>query len=80
MIIPAYNAEETIEQAVRSVQAQSNPSVEVIAVDDGSTDTTPAVLDRIAAEEPRLQVIRQPNAGPERRAQHRHRSGEPAPI
>ncbi len=64
VIIPAYNAEETIEQAVRSVQAQTNPSVEVIAVDDGSTDTTSAVLDRIAAEEPRLQAIRQPNAGP----------------
>ena len=75
MIIPAYNAEDTIEQAIRSVQAQTTPSFEVIAVDDGSTDATPALLERMAADEPRIRVIRQPQRRAERRPQRRHRSG-----
>jgi GT2 family glycosyltransferase len=64
VLVPAYNAEQTIEQAIRSVLAQTTPSFEVIAVDDGSTDATPAVLERLAAEERRIKAIRQPNAGP----------------
>ncbi len=64
VIIPAYNAESTIEQAIRSVLAQTTPSFEVIAVDDGSTDATPVVLERMAADEPRIKASRQPNAGP----------------
>lgn len=64
VIVPAYNAEDTIEPAIRSVQAQTTPSFEVIAVDDGSTDSTPSVLERMAADESRIQVIRQRNAGP----------------
>jgi glycosyltransferase involved in cell wall biosynthesis len=64
VIVPAYNAAETIESAIRSVQAQTTPSFEVIVVDDGSTDATAAVLERIAADHPRITVISQPNAGP----------------
>ncbi len=64
VIIPAYNAEDTVEQAIRSVQAQSTPSFEVIAVDDGSSDATPELLERMAADQPRIRVIRQRNAGP----------------
>jgi glycosyltransferase involved in cell wall biosynthesis len=64
VIVPAYNAEETIESAIRSVQAQTTSSFEVIVVDDGSTDATAAVLERIAADQPRITVISQRNAGP----------------
>lgn len=64
VIIPAYNAEGTIEQAIRSVHAQTSRSFEVIAVDDGSSDTTPELLGRMAADDERIRVIRQPNAGP----------------
>jgi glycosyltransferase involved in cell wall biosynthesis len=64
VIVPAYNAAETIEQAIRSVGAQTDSSLELIAVDDGSTDATPDLLRRLAADDERVHVIRQDNAGP----------------
>jgi glycosyltransferase involved in cell wall biosynthesis len=64
VIVPAYNAAETIEQAIRSVRAQTESSFEVIAVDDGSTDATPELLRRMAADDDRIRVVRQDNAGP----------------
>ena len=64
MIVPAYNAAGTVEQAIRSVRAQTSQSFEVIAVDDGSTDGTPGVLHELAVEDDRIHVVRQDNAGP----------------
>jgi glycosyltransferase involved in cell wall biosynthesis len=64
VIVPAYNAAGTIEQAVASVRAQTDPRFELIAVDDGSTDATPGLLRRMADEDQRIRVIRQDNAGP----------------
>ncbi|UWQ21585.1 glycosyltransferase family 2 protein [Jannaschia sp. W003] len=65
VIVAAWNAEATIGGAVRSALAQTGPAVEVIAVDDASTDGTAAVLETMAAHDPRLRVLRQPrNAGP----------------
>ncbi|MFO0724271.1 MAG: glycosyltransferase family 2 protein [Myxococcota bacterium] len=57
VIIPALNEAETIEPALRSVLASDYPNLEVIAVDDRSTDATGAILDRLAAEDPRLRAI-----------------------
>ena len=71
VIIPAYNAEKTIERTVRSVQASTIP-LEIWIVDDGSTDGTGALADRLAANNPTIQqsnnqtilhVIHQPNSG-----------------
>jgi glycosyltransferase involved in cell wall biosynthesis len=64
VIVPAYNAAETIEQAIGSVRAQTDPSFELIAVDDGSTDATLDLIRRMAAADERIHVIRQDNAGP----------------
>jgi glycosyltransferase involved in cell wall biosynthesis len=64
VIVPAYNAAETIEPAIESVRAQTDPSFELIAVDDGSTDATQDLIRRMAAEDERIRVIRQDNAGP----------------
>jgi glycosyltransferase involved in cell wall biosynthesis len=59
VMMPAYNEALTIEIILRHVLAQ--PEVqEVIAVDDGSTDDTGAILERVASEDPRVRVLRQP--------------------
>jgi glycosyltransferase involved in cell wall biosynthesis len=65
-IIPVYNRAEMVREAVASVLAQSYRPIEILLVDDGSTDgTTPAVLDELAASQPDIiRVIHQENAGP----------------
>ena len=64
VIIPCYNAEETVAKAVRSALGQTI-LVRVIVVDDCSSDGSVALLETLAASEPRLSVIRQEqNAGP----------------
>ena len=65
-IMPAYNAESTLEASVRSVLEQDVRELRLIAVDDGSTDGTGALLDRLAAEDGRLMPLHVPNGGPAR--------------
>ena len=63
---PAYNEAENVEQAVERALAEVAPlvpSFEVVIVDDGSTDATPEIADRLAAADPRVRVIHQPNRG-----------------
>lgn len=62
VILPTYNRARTLERAVRSVLAQTQPDLELLVVDDGSTDHTSQVLAGI--HDPRLHVIRQDNRGP----------------
>jgi chlorobactene glucosyltransferase len=57
IVIPARNEARDIEAAVRSHLAQDYPELEVIVVDDRSTDATPDILSRLAAADPRLQVV-----------------------
>jgi glycosyltransferase involved in cell wall biosynthesis len=61
IMMPAYNAEAFIAQAIESVLAQTMTDWELIIVDDGSTDGTPAVTDRY--QDPGIRVLRQPNGG-----------------
>ena len=63
VVIPAYNAAEYLESALASVQAQTFADFEIVVVDDGSKDNTKALLDSLAAREPRLRVISRPNTG-----------------
>ena len=60
VIIPAYNRATLIPQTLDAILAQDTPALEVIAVDDGSTDATPAVLD---AYRPRVRTLRVSNGG-----------------
>ncbi|MGY0071482.1 glycosyltransferase family 2 protein [Streptomyces sp. QTS137] len=65
VIVPVYNPGIYIEDCISSLRRQSLPpeEYEAIFVDDGSTDGTPALLDRLAAEDPRMRVIHQENSG-----------------
>src|SRR5262245_62748003 len=62
VVIAARNAERTIGAAVDSVLAQTETSLEVMVVDDGSDDRTAAIV--AAHADPRVRVLTQPNAGP----------------
>ena len=66
VIMPAYNAEKTIERTVRSILAQTMEDLVLIVVNDGSSDGTGAILDRLHAEDPRVCPITVPNGGPAR--------------
>lgn len=63
VVIPAYNAASTIDETLRSVRAQTHRALEIIVVDDGSSDGTVAVAARHAAADDRVQVVTQANAG-----------------
>jgi GT2 family glycosyltransferase len=61
VVIPAYNAAATVRSAVASALAQTRPELEVVIVDDGSTDDTGEVVARI--DDPRVRLHSQPNRG-----------------
>lgn len=63
VLMPCYNAASTLGEALLSLQHQSLSDFEVIAVDDGSSDTTPAILQEWAALDPRFKVISTPHQG-----------------
>lgn len=64
VIIPAYNEEAVLEAAVRSALEGDHPDLHVVVVDDGSSDGTWAVAERLAAEDPRVTAVAQrPNQG-----------------
>lgn len=63
VIVPAYNGAQFIAQTLRSALAQTHRNIEVIVVDDGSTDETPAIVEAFAARDPRVRLVRQANQG-----------------
>jgi glycosyltransferase involved in cell wall biosynthesis len=65
VVMPCYNALRFVDEAIHSVLAQSYPHVELIVVDDGSTDGSAQRIAQIAAQYPgRLHLLHQTNAGP----------------
>lgn len=63
VVIPVFNGASVIERAVQSVQDQTVAIKEIIIVDDGSTDDTVAVVERLAAKQPNIKLIQQPVNG-----------------
>ncbi|AHF92580.1 glycosyl transferase family 2 [Opitutaceae bacterium TAV5] len=63
VVMPVYNAAPWLEAAVHSILRQTCRDFEFIAVDDGSTDGSGALLGRLAARDPRLRVVSRPNTG-----------------
>lgn len=61
VVVPAYNEAAGIEAAVRSLTASTHPVLEIVVVDDGSTDGTAARVEALGL--PNVRVIRQPNSG-----------------
>ena len=63
VLLPAYNTTDTVRQAVASLQRQTLADFEVVAVDDGSTDGTGAILDDLSSADPRVRPIHLPHSG-----------------
>lgn len=63
VIIPAYNSEKTIKRCVNSVISQTYPELEIIIINDGSTDSTRDAIEEIEGKEKRLRCITQKNKG-----------------
>lgn len=63
VLMPCYNAGETLAEALESLEAQTYPDFEVIAIDDGSTDTTSQILHSWSERDHRFQVITQTHKG-----------------
>lgn len=60
VVVPAYNAERHIEATLASIQAQSVINIEILVVDDCSNDGTMGLVERISAQDPRVQYLRTP--------------------
>lgn len=63
VIIPAYNAAQFIERTLRSVLNQTYSNLEVLVIDDGSTDATADIVQRFVSRDSRVAYFKQPNAG-----------------
>ncbi|WP_051531649.1 glycosyltransferase family 2 protein [Sphingomonas sp. URHD0057] len=63
VVVPAYNGEATLSETLWSARAQTHAQLEVIVVDDGSTDRTPEIVQSHANADPRIRYVRQDNAG-----------------
>ncbi len=63
VVVPAFNAERTIGETLSSVRAQTYRNLEIIVVDDGSSDATASIVEANASEDERVRLIRQDNSG-----------------
>jgi CDP-glycerol glycerophosphotransferase len=63
VVVPVYDVAGYLPECLDSILTQSVTDLEVVAVDDGSTDESPAVLSAYAERDPRVRVVRQDNAG-----------------
>lgn len=63
IIVPVYNVEKYLDRCVESIRQQTYQKLEIILVDDGSTDSSPAKCDAYAQADSRIRVVHKPNGG-----------------
>ena len=63
VIVPIYNAEKYLEQCIESILAQTIPGIQLVLVNDGATDGSPAIIERYAREHDGITVVNQENKG-----------------
>ena len=63
VIVPVYNVEKYLHQCLDSIVGQTLQDIEIILVDDGSTDSSPRICDEYAAKDSRIKVIHKSNGG-----------------
>lgn len=63
VIVPVYKAEQYLEVCIRSILNQTFKDMEIILIDDGSSDKCPAICDEYAKKDQRIKMIHQKNAG-----------------
>ena len=78
VVVPFYNVERYIEVSLESIAQQTFRDLEVIMVDDGSTDGSTVVAKSFAARDPRFRLVQQRNMGlgPARNTGARHATGQ----
>ncbi len=63
VVLPVYNGERFVAQTIESALRQTYRNLEIIVVDDGSTDQTASLIEGIAGRTPRVRIFHQPNSG-----------------
>lgn len=63
LIIPIYNASSYLSSTLEALLLPSSPSLEIILVDDGSTDASPSICDEYAEKDERIRVLHEPHSG-----------------
>ena len=63
IVIPVYNVENYLRECLDSTAGQTLQNIEIICVNDGSTDSSPAILEEYAAKDSRFVIVHQENAG-----------------
>lgn len=63
IIVPVYNVEEYVARCIKSICKQTYSNIQVILVDDGSTDTSGEICDKFALQDSRIEVVHQKNQG-----------------
>src|ERR1700726_1508117 len=63
VLMPVYNAERYVAEAVESILSQTFADFEFIIIDDGSKDRSLAILEEYAARDPRIRLVSRPNTG-----------------